>query len=176
MRLLVLLAALAACGSNKVPHDLDMEQPHQQQTSKPPPLTPVQTGPEPVAAPTREPTFRYKVSMFVHTAVPAGTDPESAIAIAFKENEDGIMSMQENNASEASAQFRDAIARAPNAVYYLNLCLSLYVEGKYTESVSACEELQRSHPPAGLRRIGDGMHDRILWDAHQQGVTIQPAD
>ena len=173
---LAIVLLVAACGSNKVPHDLDMEQPTKQQANRPPPLTPVQTGSKRVAAPLREPTFVYKVSLFVHTAVPAGTDPESPIAIAFKENEDGIMSMQENNASEGTPQFRDAIARSPNAVYYLNLCMSLYVEGKFSEGLSACDAALGTRPPAGLRKIASGMHDRILWDAHEQGITIQAPD
>ncbi|HEY4178676.1 MAG TPA: hypothetical protein VGM90_17640 [Kofleriaceae bacterium] len=177
MRLsLALVLTLAACGSNKVPHDLDMEQPAPQTATKPPPLTPVQASREPVVTPMREPSFVYKVSLFVRTAVPAGTDPDSQIAIAVKENEDGIMSMEESNASEASEQFRDAVARSPNAVYYLNLCLSLYAEGKFSEGLASCDEVLKAHPPAGLRKIASGMHDRILWDAKQQGLTIQPAN
>ncbi|CAN5858701.1 hypothetical protein BH11MYX2_BH11MYX2_05790 [soil metagenome] len=175
MRLsLALFLTLVACASNKVPEDLDVAHPREQTATKPP--TPVQTRPNPVATPVRETAFVYKVSLFVHTAVPAGTAPDSPIAIAFKENEDGIMSMQETNASEASAQFRDAVSRAPNAVYYLNLCMSLYVEGKFSEGLASCEQVLSSHPPVGIKRVAAGMRDRILRDAKQQGLTIQSAN
>lgn len=179
MRLSLALILVAACGSNKVPHDLDVEQPRQQQTNAPPPLTPVETGssqPSQPVKPLREPTLVYNVSLFIHTAVPAGTDPDAQLAIANKENEDGILSMQENNASEASAQFRSAVARVPNSVYFTNLCMSLYVEGKWSEGLTSCEEAIKSNPPTPIKRTASGMRDRILWDANKQGVPLRPVN
>ena len=47
---------------------------------------------------------------------------------------------------EATAKFRDAVARVPEAKYFFNLCTSLFQEGKFGEALTACNSAAQEQP------------------------------
>ena len=69
---------------------------------------------------------------------------QSQADIAAKLNEEGKAFMYADKYPEASAKFRDAVARVPEAKYFYNLCASLYKEGKFGEALTACNQASNS--------------------------------
>ncbi len=64
---------------------------------------------------------------------------ESQADIANRENDEGKELMYASKYPDASAKFRDAVARVPEPKYFLNLCASLYQEGKFGEALTVVQ-------------------------------------
>src|SRR5688572_3171738 len=57
---------------------------------------------------------------------PAGKT-ETQAAIAHKLNQEGVELVKQQKYAEASAKFREAIARVPEPAYFLNACMTMYM-------------------------------------------------
>src|ERR1700685_707526 len=110
------------------------------------------------------------VSLGVGGVVRAETQAE----IANRENEEGKELMFSGKYPDASAKFRDAVARVPEAKYFFNLCTSLYQEGKYGESLTACNSAEQNKPDDALKAKIEKMAGRIKDEAQKQGLDLQP--
>jgi hypothetical protein len=99
---------------------------------------------------------------------------ESQAEIASRENEEGKELMYGGKYAEASAKFRDAVARVPEAKYFFNLCTSLYQEGKFGEGLTACDHANQNGPDEKLKGKVDKLVARIKDEAKAQGIDIQP--
>ena len=95
--------------------------------------------------------------------------------IAARENEEGKELMFGGKYSEASAKFRDAVARVPEAKYFFNLCTSLYQEGKFGEALTACNAVDKNNPDDKLRGKTAKLVDKLKVEAKGQGIDLQPA-
>ena len=91
--------------------------------------------------------------------------------VAWRSNEDGIVAMKQGRYEHASRRFRDAVARIPEPPYFLNLCMSLYKEGKFSEALNACNAIDKNNPKATTKSKADQMNVRIKEAARQQGIT-----
>jgi hypothetical protein len=95
--------------------------------------------------------------------------------IAEKLNEEGKALMFKNKYVEATGKFRQAIARLPGEPkYFLNLCTSLYHEGKFGEALTACNAVGNNNPSAEQRTKADKLTGLINEEAKAQGVPIEP--
>src|SRR5579871_1910561 len=99
---------------------------------------------------------------------------ESQADIASRENDEGKELMYAGKYADASAKFRDAVARVPEAKYFFNLCTSLYQEGKFGEALTACDHAGQNNPDAKLKEKTDKLVARIHDEAKAQGVDLQP--
>lgn len=100
---------------------------------------------------------------------------QSQAEIAAKLNEEGKAFMYKDQYAEASAKFRDAVARVPEAKYFYNLCASLYKEGKFGEALTACNAASNSDTAspdlkAQAARLAQGVKD----EAKRQNVDVEP--
>lgn len=100
---------------------------------------------------------------------------QSQAEIAAKLNEEGKAFMYKDQYTEASAKFRDAVARVPEAKYFYNLCASLYKEGKFGEALTACNAASNSDTAspdlkAQAARLAQGVKD----EAKRQNVDVEP--
>jgi hypothetical protein len=129
-------------------------------TTPPPVETPPPAPPRPPPGPRPAP---------ISVAVPAGS---SQPAIAARLNAEGITELAAGRATAASAKFREAVARVPEAVYFFNLCLSLYDEGRFDDAMTACNLIHAQAPAAELDAKANAMLDRIRDAAAQQHIEL----
>jgi hypothetical protein len=99
---------------------------------------------------------------------------ESQAEIAARENEEGKELMFGTKYADASAKFRDAVARVPEAKYFFNLCTSLYQEGKFGEALTACNSVDKNNPDDKLKGKNAKLTDKIRTEAKTQGIDLQP--
>lgn len=133
------------------PPDQAAMQPATPPTPPAPPTPPVPLGPE---------------------ASPPTTAPGQA-AIAAKRNDEGTALFVNKEFAAASMKFRDAVARVPEAKYFLNLCLSLFNEGKFDEALVACQGGTRISPNAAIGNKLDKAIEQIKREARSQGLDLR---
>jgi hypothetical protein len=97
---------------------------------------------------------------------------ETQAKLAEKLNEDGKELMYSNKYAEASAKFREAVARVPEAKYFFNLCTSLFQEGKFSEALTACAAVEKNNPSPELNGKATKLSGRIEDEAKSQGLTV----
>ncbi len=106
------------------------------------------------------------------TTIGASAFAETMAELAAKLNEDGKELMYSNKYAEASAKFREAVARVPEAKYFYNLCASLFQEGKFSEALTACAAVEKNNPSGELTGKATKLTDRIQSEAKAQGLTV----
>ncbi len=94
--------------------------------------------------------------------------------LALKLNDEGRELMFAGKFSEASAKFRDAVARVPEPKYFFNLCTSLFQEGKFDEAMTACSAVDKNSPTGELRTKTDKLIAKIKEEAKSQNVELHP--
>ena len=82
--------------------------------------------------------------------------------------------MFQGNYKGASAKFRDAADRAPEAKYFFNLCTSLYEQGMFGEALTACNYADKLNPDDKLKGKLGKLEDKIKSDAAAQHIDLQP--
>jgi hypothetical protein len=98
---------------------------------------------------------------------------ETQAEIAARENEEGKQLMFENKYSEASAKFMSAHSRVPEPKYFFNHCTSLFWEGKFGESLTACNAADKNADEKLKVKIA-AFEDKIRAEAKKQNVAIEP--
>jgi len=106
------------------------------------------------------------------TTIGASAFAETQAELAAKLNEDGKELMYSNKYAEASAKFREAVARVPEAKYFFNLCTSLFQEGKFSEALTACAAVEKNNPTGELTGKATKLSGRIESEAKAQGLTV----
>ena len=99
----------------------------------------------------------------------AYADNETDAAAA---NEAGKQMMIDSNFDGASKQFSIAISKSGLAKYSLNLCNSLLYEGRYDESLQACNDANTKSPDAKTAGKITKMIEKIRTEAHKANVTL----
>ncbi len=100
---------------------------------------------------------------------------QSQAEIAAKLNDEGKVFMYADKYPEASAKFRDAVARVPEAKYFYNLCASLYKEGKFGEALTACNAASNSDTATPqLKSQSDKLAQGVRDEAKRQGIDVEP--
>ena len=99
---------------------------------------------------------------------------ETQAEIAARENDEGRDLMYGSKYDEASAKFRDAVARVPEAKYFFNLCTSLFQEGKFGEALTACNSAEKNSSDDALKQKVSKMSGKINDEAKKQGLDLQP--
>lgn len=94
--------------------------------------------------------------------------------LAAKLNDEGKELMFAGKFAEASAKFRDAVARVPEPKYFFNLCTSLYQEGKFDEAMTACNAIDKNSPTAEQKAKTDKLIGKIKDEAAAQHIELHP--
>jgi hypothetical protein len=100
---------------------------------------------------------------------------QSQAQIANQLNEEGKELMFGNKYAEASAKFREAVARVPEPKYFFNLCTSLFQEGKFDAAITACNAVDKYTPAAELHDKNAKLVARIQEEAKAQNIELHPA-
>ncbi len=109
------------------------------------------------------------------TALGSFTFAETQAELANRLNEEGKELMYATKYSEASAKFREAVARVPEAKYFFNLCTSLFQEGKFSEALTACGAADKNASQNDeLHAKANKLAGRIKDEAKAQGLDVEP--
>src|SRR5262249_12903541 len=71
---------------------------------------------------------------------------ETQAEIAARLNEEGKQAMYADQPGEAAKKFQEAVARVPEAKYFINLCTARLQEGKLDEALTACDAVDLNNP------------------------------
>ncbi len=140
------------------------------------PVTPIGPG-APTAGSAGEPEpsgVPKTVPETVESTAPrvSNSDHTPQAEVAAQKNAEGEQQMKAKQYAKSSALFRDAAARGPEPIYFFNLCASLFQEGKFGESLTACNATLKHGPPPALETKTKQMMERIRLEAKHQGVTL----
>ncbi|MBX3159932.1 MAG: hypothetical protein KF773_28445 [Deltaproteobacteria bacterium] len=99
---------------------------------------------------------------------------ETQSEIANRYNEEGKSALYVNNYAEATLKFQQAVARVAEPKYFFNLCTSMFQEGRFDESIVACEAVgtNESSSPE-LKTKAEKLLVRIKGEAKAQGVALK---
>jgi len=101
-------------------------------------------------------------------ALPAHAQQQAELAA--KLNEEGKELLYAGKFAEASAKFRDAVARVSEPKYFINLCASLLQEAKFSEALTNCNAVANNNPTPDQRAKADKLIARIHEEAKKQGI------
>lgn len=94
--------------------------------------------------------------------------------LAAKLNDEGKELMYAGKFSEASAKLRDAVARVPEPGYFINLCTSLFQEGKFDEALTACNAVEKNNPSDKQRDKAQKLIGALKDEAAKQKLELHP--
>lgn len=90
-------------------------------------------------------------------------------------NEAGREKLYAGDASAASKLFREAVDRAPQPKYFLNLGASLFQEGKFDESLTALDAAFGAGATDELRNKSVAIAKQVLWECEHQYIACHPS-
>ena len=118
---------------------------------------------------------RLLAAIAVSLALGGTAFAQSQADIAAKLNDEGKAFMYADKFAEASAKFREAVARVPEAKYFYNLCASLYKEGKFGEALTACNSASSSETASPqLKEQSAKLAQGVRDEAKKQGIDVEP--
>lgn len=99
---------------------------------------------------------------------------QSQADIAAKLNEEGKELMFADKPGEAAKKFAEAVARVPEAKYFVNLCTARLQEGKLDEALTACNAVELNNPTPEQKQRADKLIVRIHEEAKKQNLELHP--
>lgn len=97
---------------------------------------------------------------------------QSHADIAAKYNEEGKQLMYEDKYAEAAKAFAQAVAHAPEAKYFVNLCAARLQEGKLDDALTACHAVELNNPTPEQKTRSDKLIERINDEAKKQNLVL----
>jgi hypothetical protein len=97
---------------------------------------------------------------------------QSQAEIAAKLNEEGKELMYADKYAEAAKKFQEAVARVPEAKYFVNLCTARLQEGKLDEALTACNAVGLNNPSPDQKTRADKLIEKINEEAKKQGLEL----
>ncbi len=113
-------------------------------------------------------------ALLVTLALSSTALAQSQAELAAKFNEEGKVLMYSDKYAEASAKFREAVARVPEPKYFYNLCASLYKEGKFGGALTACNAVSNNNPTPDLKAKADKLAQGVKDEMERQGIKPEP--
>lgn len=87
--------------------------------------------------------------------------------------QEGKEAMMRREYALATKKFREAVARVPEPQYFVNLCVSLYSEGKFGEANAACKGALQNKPSDAVKQKAEKMLEKIRDEAKRQGIKLE---
>ena len=97
---------------------------------------------------------------------------QSQAEIAAKLNEEGKELMYADKYADAAKKFAEAVARVPEAKYFVNLCAARLQEGKLDDALTACHAVELNNPSPEQKTRSDKLIERINEEAQKQGLQL----
>jgi len=100
---------------------------------------------------------------------------QSQAELAAQANDEGKELMYSNQYAAASKKFQEAVARVPEAKYFVNLCFARLQEGKYGEALTACNAANLNNPTEAVKSKADKLIAKIKQTADEQHIDLKVA-
>lgn len=97
---------------------------------------------------------------------------QSQAEIAARLNEEGKELMYADKYGEAARKFQEAVARVPEAKYFVNLCTARLQEGKLDEALTACNAVELNNPSAEQKTRAEKLTAKINEEAKKQNLEL----
>jgi hypothetical protein len=97
---------------------------------------------------------------------------QSQAEIAARLNEEGKELMYADKYAEAARKFQEAVARVPEAKYFVNLCTARLQEGKLDEALTACNAVELNNPSPDQKSRAEKLTIRINEEAKKQNLEL----
>jgi hypothetical protein len=105
----------------------------------------------------------------------AGTaHAQSQAELAAQANEEGKQLMYADKFGDAAKKFQEAVARVPEAKYFVNLCTARLQEGKLDEAMTACQAVDLNNPSPDQKDRAGKLVERIHQEADKQHLALHP--
>jgi hypothetical protein len=104
---------------------------------------------------------------------PEPTPSMSQAEIAARLNEEGKALLYNDQPNAAARKFQEAVARVPEAKYFVNLCVARFQDGRFSEALTACMAVDLNHPTDDQRSKAAKLIDRIKAEAKKQGIELR---
>jgi hypothetical protein len=101
------------------------------------------------------------------TATPAQAE------IAARLNEEGKKLLYADKPDAAIKKFQEAVARVPEAKYFVNLCVAQFQGGRFGDALTACMAVDLNNPTDDQRRKAASLIERIKAEAKKQGIRLR---
>jgi tetratricopeptide (TPR) repeat protein len=99
---------------------------------------------------------------------------QSQAELAAQANEEGKQLMYADKYAEAAKKFQEAVARVPEAKYFVNLCTARLQEGKLDEALTACNAVDLNNPTPDQKDRAGKLTERIHQEADKQHLALHP--
>lgn len=120
-----------------------------------------------------ESTQKPQISSDAPKAQPV-TDPVQ-MQNAEAANDAGKQLLYEGKYAAASVLFREAVARAPDPKFFVNLATSLFQEGKFDETLIATHAILGANPTPRQRDTALKLTQAVVDECHKQKITCHPS-
>jgi hypothetical protein len=97
---------------------------------------------------------------------------ETQAEIAARLNEEGKQLMYTDQPAEAAKKFQEAVARVPEAKYFVNLCTARLQEGKLDEALTACDAVDLNNPTPDQKAKAGKLVEKINEEAKKQHLEL----
>ncbi|HSS00057.1 MAG TPA: hypothetical protein VLM79_23535 [Kofleriaceae bacterium] len=97
---------------------------------------------------------------------------ETQAEIAARLNEEGKQLMYKDQPAEAAKKFQEAVARVPEAKYFVNLCTARLQEGKLDEALTACDAVDLNNPTPEQKTKASKLVEKINEEAKKQNLEL----
>jgi hypothetical protein len=98
---------------------------------------------------------------------------ETQAEIAARLNEEGKQLMYTDQPAEAAKKFQEAVARVPEAKYFVNLCTARLQEGKLGEALTACDAVDLNNPTPDQKTKAAKLIEKINEEAKKQNLELR---
>jgi tetratricopeptide (TPR) repeat protein len=103
---------------------------------------------------------------------PPPPPPTREAEIAAKLNEEGKNLLYEDQVDAAIKKFQEAVARVPEAKYFVNLCTALLQAGRLDQALSTCNAVELNNPTSDQRRKAALLIAKIRAEAKKQNLEL----
>jgi hypothetical protein len=97
----------------------------------------------------------------------------SQAEIAARLNEEGKNLLYANKPDAAIRKFQEAVARVPEAKYFVNLCVAQFQGGRLGDALTSCLAVDLNNPTDDQRRKATLLIERIKAEAKKQGIELR---
>src|ERR1043166_1140786 len=99
---------------------------------------------------------------------------QSQVEIASRLNDEGKELMYADKYAEAAKKFQEAVARVPEAKYFVNLCAARLQTGELDLALTACNAVDRNNPTPDQKARADKLVGKIEEEAKKQNLELHP--
>jgi tetratricopeptide (TPR) repeat protein len=117
----------------------------------------------------------FAIGVALTGALAGSAFAQSQAEIASRLNDEGKELMYADKYTEAAKKFQEAVARVPEAKYFVNLCAARLQTGELDLALTACNAVDRNNPTPDQKSRAEKLVEKITEEAKKQNLELHPA-